>query len=217
MTGNDPASGPIDGTRVSGDHGGSDVLEQQDQMGPRLRPQTGWTGNASGRSREAADLCACGESVQGAGASLPGSLVSQCRRRQVTAKGRRWGGGEEGGEGKTEAPREQDSAEWPCVAVTAGSSLGQPLRGLPKPGDTSCVIISITVSYILTRRQHGVRHLPKRHMSQRPCKEQRQTPHSGGGRASGRAGAQACRPHTGSKPLCGRGRTSAPRSRFPHL
>lgn len=119
--------------------------------------------------------------------------------------------------GRWRLPESRTALNGRAVGVTAGSSLGQPLRGLPKPGDTSCVIISITVSYILTRRQRSVRHLPKWQMSQRPRKEQRQTPHSGGGRASGTAGAQAYRPHTGSQPLCGRGRTSAPRSRFPHL
>lgn len=86
--------------------------------------------------------------------------MSQCRRRQVTAKGRRWGGGEEGGEGKTEAPREQDSAEWPCCGCDSWLLPRAAPERAPQTCDTSCVIISITVSYILTRRQHGVRHLP---------------------------------------------------------
>lgn len=62
--------------------------------------------------------------------------------------------------GRRRLPESRTVLNGCAVGVTAGSSLGQPLRGLPKPGDTSCVIISITVSYILTRRQHGVRHLP---------------------------------------------------------
>lgn len=107
-TGNDPARAPIDGTEEGGGHGGSYVPEQQDQMGPRLRPQTGLGQEIpAGRSREAADLWAGSENVPGAGASLPGTLVSQCRRKRVTAKVGGGGGNEEGGEGKRGSQRQE--------------------------------------------------------------------------------------------------------------
>lgn len=73
-------------------------------------------------------LQTCGggsESVPGAGASLPGTLVSQCRREQVTAKVGGGGGNEEGGEGKTRLP-DTGELEGHAVGVTAGLSPGRP-------------------------------------------------------------------------------------------
>lgn len=186
-------------------------------MGPRLRPQTGWDRKSlqadPGRLQTRAPA---GRACRGLGLLFRGVW---CPRAGESRSQPRVGGGVvvRRVKGRRRLPESRTALNGRAVGVTAGSSLGQPLRGLPKPGDTSCVIISVTVRYIRTRCQHGVRHLPKWRMSQRPCREQRQTPLSGGGRASGRAGAQACRPHTGRQPLCGRGRSSAPRSRFPHL
>lgn len=101
-----------------------------------------------------------------------------------------------------EAPRDRRAGR-PCCGCDSWLLPRAALRGLPEPGDTSCVIISIAVRYILPKPQHSDRPLPKWHMSQRPGKEKGQAPHSGGGRASGRPGAQPCTPHTGHRPLCG--------------
>lgn len=58
------------------------------------------------------------------------------------------GGGEEGGQGRREAPREQERAAWPCwgcgIRLLPRTPLS-PHRDLPEPGDSSCVIISPAV------------------------------------------------------------------------
>lgn len=100
----------------------------------------------AGRSREAADLWAGSESIEGAAGFSSGRLVSQCGRKQGTAKVGRWrwqqGGWPRGDGGSRDCRRELNGH---AVSVTAGSSPGRPLR-LPKLCNVSCLIISITVT-----------------------------------------------------------------------